>query len=129
VVVEQREAPAVVADVVDAGEAPEPFEVPRRRRLEEALPLVPQSLRVPVHPAARERARSVETEDSLVAVAGAAHFAGDAGRGALLAGQSEEAELGPADGNTHSPEQALAAVIVEHRVGPSVPGAIDREIV
>src|SRR5690606_26316837 len=100
VVVQQRKAPAVVAHIIDAAEAPKPLEVPRGRRIEETFPLVPQCLRVPVHSAVREPARDVEAEDTLVAIAGAARLAGDAGRGALLAGQRKKAEAGPANGDT-----------------------------
>src|SRR5690606_1228891 len=115
------------SDIVDAAEASKPLEVPRGRRLEETLPLVPQCLREPVHLAVREGACGVEAEDLLVAASAAAGFARCSCRGALLAGQRENAERGPADGNAHSSKHVLAAVVVEHRVGSSVAGAVDLE--
>src|SRR5574340_110222 len=129
VVVQRRERPALVGNVVDAGEAAVPAVVAVWVGVEEAVPAIPQVLRVPVGLAA-EVAREIEPHDALVGVAVAAGLAAIAERdAALLARRAEQAGAHRADLGADAAEHRLGVVVVEHLVGTEVTGTVDVEVV
>src|SRR5688572_5209400 len=127
VVVQHRECPSVVVDVVDAGEPPEPLIIDAGRRIQEVVPGIPQALRVQVHLPA-DAARQVEAEDLLVAVARARRRAGEAGGATLLAGQAEQADAHGPGREADPTEQRFRGIVVEQPVGAPDARAVDREI-